>query len=187
MGSILLAAAATAASIGLGLAEPIVDIYVNSYDRDGRFDVACRTPAPVARPRSERFEPCEGDGCCAACSGRDARDRRRSYAGNQRSCYCSRRGSAARRLSDRRHFRCRHAGRDPRRYAAGRLTTIVAVEYQCNGIRHEDPRLEPSSALTEELQVPIAVRSGSGPTGSSTRARRYIVSGSATLLRRKRG
>ena len=51
------------------------------------------------------------------------------------------------------------------RHAAGKLVMIGEVEYQYVGIAHDDPRLEPLWALAEELQVPIAVHSGSGPAG----------------------
>ena len=52
-----------------------------------------------------------------------------------------------------------------KRHAAGKLVMIGEVDYQYNGIRHDDPRLEPLWALTEELQIPIAVHSGAGPAG----------------------
>lgn len=42
---------------------------------------------------------------------------------------------------------------------------IGEVEYQYHGIAHDDPRLEPLWSLAEELQVPIAVHSGSEPAG----------------------
>lgn len=50
-------------------------------------------------------------------------------------------------------------------HVAGNLAMIGEVDYQYEGIRHDNPGLEPLWALAEELQIPIAVHSGAGPPG----------------------
>jgi predicted TIM-barrel fold metal-dependent hydrolase len=48
-------------------------------------------------------------------------------------------------------------------HAQGRLTYIGEVEPAYDGIALDDPRLEPLWALADELQVPVAIHTGSGP------------------------
>ena len=166
MAPILFAAAAAAATICSGVAEPIVDIHVHSYDRDGRFDA--RVPNPgTGQPMTVL----------------NGADHARATASALRTAGVVRGivGGATRATDD------RIIALDPARlrggfqiddipdaamlaeirarFAAGKLAMIGEVDYQYNGIRHDDPRLEPLWALAEELQVPIAVHSGSGPAG----------------------
>ena len=158
--------AAAAASLCVGVTEPIVDIHVHSYDNDARFDA--RIPNP-------------GDG--RPMTVFTGADHARATAAALRANGVVRAivGGASRVTDD------RIISLDPARlragfqiddvpdaamlaeirarYAAGKLAMIGEVEYQYRGIRHDDPRLEPLWALAEELQVPIAVHSGSGPAG----------------------
>jgi hypothetical protein len=48
-------------------------------------------------------------------------------------------------------------------HAAGRLTMIGEVGTPYMGIAWDDPRLEPLWALAEELDLPVALHTGSGP------------------------
>lgn len=148
------------------VSEPVIDIHVHSYDRDGRFDA--RVPNP-------------GDGRpMTVFNGADhakATVQALRKAGVVRAIV----GGETRALDD------RMIAQDPERlrggfeindvpdaamlaeirarHAAGRLAMIGEVEYQYVGVRHDDPRLEPLWSLAEELGVPIAVHSGSGPAG----------------------
>lgn len=158
--------AIAASTVCNSVSEPIIDIHVHSYDRDGRFDA--RVPNP-------------GDGRpMTVLNGADhakATVQALRKAGVVRAIV----GGETRALDD------RMIAQDPQRlrggfeindvpdaamlaeirarHAAGRLAMIGEVEYQYVGVRHDDPRLEPLWSLAEELGVPIAVHSGSGPAG----------------------
>ncbi len=162
----LLLAAAAAASICAGVADPIIDIHVHSYDRDARFDA--KLPDP-------------GDGRPMMVFDGAAHAKATALALREAGVVRAIVGGASRATDD------RIIALDPARlrggfqiddvpdaamlaeirarYAAGKLAMIGEVEYQYSGIRHDDPRLEPLWALAEELQIPIAVHSGSGPAG----------------------
>lgn len=158
--------AIAASTVCNSVSEPIIDIHVHSYDRDGRFDA--RVPNP-------------GDGRpMTVLNGADhakATVQALRKAGVVRAIV----GGETRALDD------RMIAQDPQRlrggfeindvpdaamlaeirarHAAGRLAMIGEVEYQYVGVRHDDPRLESLWSLAEELGVPIAVHSGSGPAG----------------------
>jgi predicted TIM-barrel fold metal-dependent hydrolase len=53
-----------------------------------------------------------------------------------------------------------------REHAAGRLQVIGEVGAQYEGIRPNDPRMEPLYSLAEELDVPIALHMHPGPPGA---------------------
>ena len=165
MGALLLSLAA-AASVCTGIAEPIVDVHLHSYEHDARF--AARVPNP---------------GTGAAMTVKDGPDQARATVTALRAAGVVRGivGGESRATDD------RMIALDPARlrggfeiddvptpallaeirarHAAGKLAMIGEVDYQYEGIRHDDPRLEPLWALAEELQVPIAVHSGAGPAG----------------------
>lgn len=149
-----------------GVRDPVIDVHVHSYDRDGRFDA--RVPNPGNGRPMTVFNGADHARATAAAL---------RQAGVVRAIV----GGEARPLDD------RMIALDPERlrggfeindvpdtamlaeirarHTAGRLAMIGEVEYQYEGVRHDDPRLEPLWALAEELDVPIAVHSGAGPEG----------------------
>lgn len=52
-----------------------------------------------------------------------------------------------------------------RLHAQGRLTMIGEIMAQYEGVRPDDPRMEPLWALAEELDVPVAIHMGPGEPG----------------------
>jgi uncharacterized protein len=162
----LVLGAAAVPAVCAGVREPIVDVHVHTYERDARFDA--RTPNP-------------GDGgAMTAFTGADharATAEALRRAGVVRAVVGGRTRATDERL----------VALDPERlrfgfkvdalptpadlaairslHAAGKLAMIGEVDYQYEGIRHDDPGLEPLWALAEELGVPIAVHSGAGPAG----------------------
>jgi predicted TIM-barrel fold metal-dependent hydrolase len=167
MGAFLLAMAASAAvSVCSGVAEPIVDIHLHSYEHDPRF--AMRVPNPGSggpmlvengsQQASATVAALQAAGVVRGVVGGENRvtddrmialDPDRLRGGFEIDTI-----PTPEMLVE---IRARHA--------AGKLTLIGEVEYQYEGVRHDDPRLEPLWALAEELQVPIAVHSGAGPAG----------------------
>lgn len=169
MGMIGLALVAGAA-ICTGVGDPVIDIHLHSYDRDPRF--AARLPNPgtgapmtvtdgreqasatVAALRAAGIVRGIVGGNSSATDDRMiALDPQRLRAG-----YTIDEIPTAAQLAD---IRARHA--------AGKLAMIGEVAYQYEGVRHDDPGLEPLWALAEELDVPIAVHSGAGPPGIVTK------------------
>ena len=166
MGPIILMLAAGAAPICTGVQEPIVDVHLHSYEHDPRFKARVPNPGTgkpmiVANGKeqaSATVAALRAAGIVRGIVGGENRttddrmialDPDRLRAGFE----IDRIPSAA----DLAEIRARHA--------AGKLAMIGEVDYQYNGIRHDDPRLEPLWALAEDLQVPIAVHSGAGPAG----------------------
>ena len=81
----------------------------------------------------------------------------------------------------------RHVGvrtiEDLRRlHAQGRLTVIGEIMAQYEGVRPDDPRLEPLWALAEELDVPVAIHMGSGEPGGPYSGGGYRVALGDPLL-----
>lgn len=158
--------ALAASSLCTSVAEPVIDIHVHSYDRDGRFDA--RVPNPGTGAPMTAFNGADHAKATVATLRK---------AGVVRAIV----GGQSRATDD------RMISQDPdrllggfeiddvpdaamlaeirARHASGKLAMIGEVEYQYVGVRHDDPRLEPLWALAEELDVPIAVHSGSGPAG----------------------
>ncbi|MBO9581651.1 MAG: amidohydrolase family protein [Sphingobium sp.] len=161
----LLAAAAAAASC-TGVSEPVIDVHLHSYEHDGRFEARVPNPGD-GRPMSALDGRAQASGTVAAL--RSAGVVRGIVGGEHRASDDRmialdpdrlRGGFAIDNVptpAELAEMRSRHA--------AGKLAMIGEVAYQYNGIRHDDPRLEPLWALAEELQVPIAVHSGAGPSG----------------------
>lgn len=54
-----------------------------------------------------------------------------------------------------------------RLHAAGRLTALMELTFQYNGIGPTDPRIGPYWALAEELDVPVGIHMGPGPPGTA--------------------
>lgn len=150
-----------------GLREPIIDIHIHSYDDDdGRFKVRAPVPltgAPMtvtngadhARATATKLKRL-GVVRAIVSGGSRALDDRMIALDPARILP----GFEVYRVptpEDLAEIRARHA--------AGKLAMIGEVQYQYNGIGHGDPGLEPLWALAEELDVPIAVHSGSGPPG----------------------
>lgn len=162
----LLIGAAAVTPFCAGVPEPIIDIHIHSYERDARFDA--RVPNP-------------GDG--APMTAFNGADHARATAEALRRAGVVR-AIVGGRTTD---SDARLVALDPQRlrfgfkisglplpadlemiqslHAAGKLSMIGEVDYQYEGIRHDDPGLEPLWALAEKLQVPIAVHSGAGPAG----------------------
>lgn len=166
MGFAVLALAVAASSVCSGVAEPVIDIHVHSYDRDGRFDARVPNPGD-ARPMTV-FNGADHARATAAAL-RQAGVVRGIVGGATRTtddrivAYDPARLRAGFQIDDIPDAATLAEIRG--RHAAGKLAMIGEVEYQYAGIRHDDPRLEPLWALAEELDVPIAVHSGSGPAG----------------------
>lgn len=51
------------------------------------------------------------------------------------------------------------------RHAAGRLKVLSELSFQYQGIRPDDPRMEPYWSLAEELDIPVGIHMGPGPPG----------------------
>ncbi|MGR4866624.1 amidohydrolase family protein [Caulobacter sp. LARHSG274] len=167
MGAFLLAMAASAAvSTCSGVAEPIIDVHLHSYEHDRRFTLQIPNPgsggpmivengsqhasATVAALRAAGVVRGVVGGHSRATDDRMiALDPDRLRGGFEIDAVPTPEMLAEIRA----------------RRAAGKLTMIGEVEYQYEGVRHDDPRLEPLWTLAEELQVPIAVHSGAGPAG----------------------
>jgi len=162
----MLALVASLATTCAGVREPIIDIHLHSYEKDPRFQARIPNPgtggpmivsngqeqasATVAALRSAGIVRGIVGGQTTATDDRMiALDPDRLRGGYEIDAIPS--------PADLADIRARHA--------AGKLAMIGEVEYQYEGIRHDDPRLEPLWALAEELQVPIAVHSGAGPAG----------------------
>ncbi|WP_165424250.1 amidohydrolase family protein [Pseudoxanthomonas winnipegensis] len=163
---LLLALALSSAPTCVAGVEPVIDIHIHSYERDGRFEA--RVPNPGDGQPMRVFNGADHARVTAAAL---------REAGVVRAIV----GGATTATDD------RIIALDPTRlrggfeiddipdaamldqirarHAAGKLAMIGEVEYQYNGIAHDDPRLEPLWALAEELDVPIAVHSGAGPAG----------------------
>lgn len=174
MWTAIMGAALAATSVCTGVEEPIIDIHIHSYDRDGRFDA--RIPNP-------------GDGRPMAVFTGEEHAKRTATALKEAGVVRAIVSGDTRALDD------RLIGHDPARlrggfqiddvpdaamlaeikarHAAGKLAMIGEVEYQYQGVRHDDPRLEPLWALAEELDVPIAVHSGAGPAGIVYRSKPF--------------
>ena len=170
--TLLAVAAATAAAAAnpppcRGVAEPIVDIHIHSYDdNDGRFKG--RVPVP---------------GTGAPMTVTSGADHARATVAELKRLGVVR----AIVSGDSRELDDRMIALDPARilpgfevyrvptpadlveirarHAAGKLAMIGEVLYQYRGIAHTDPGLEPLWALAEELDIPIAVHSSAGPPG----------------------
>ena len=70
-----------------------------------------------------------------------------------------------------------------RRHAEGRIAMIGEVSSQYEGVRPDDPRMEPLWALAEELDIPVGLHMGPAQRGiSNGRAPSYRVSDSNPLL-----
>lgn len=167
MAGVLLAMAAGAVmSVCSGVAEPVIDIHLHSYEHDPRFAMQVPNPgtgAPMfvangSQQASATVEALRAASVVRAIVGGENRatddrmialDPDRLRGGFEIDDIPSPEILA--------EIRARHAD--------GKLTMIGEVEYQYEGIEHDDPRLEPLWALAEELQVPIAVHSGAGPAG----------------------
>ncbi|WP_158266210.1 amidohydrolase family protein [Allosphingosinicella deserti] len=52
-----------------------------------------------------------------------------------------------------------------KRHAAGRLKVLSELSFQYQGIRPDDPRIEPYWSLAEELDIPVGIHMGPGPPG----------------------
>ena len=162
----LVSAALAGSSICAGVREPVIDIHIHSYRRDGRFDAHMPNP---------------GNGRPMTVFNGDEHARRTAVVLREAGVVRAIVSGETRSLDDRliAHDPTRLLGGfeiddvpDPAmlaeiraRHAAGKLAMIGEVDYQYHGIRHDDPRLEPLWTLAEELGVPIAVHSGAGPAG----------------------
>lgn len=158
--------AATAPNVCAGVREPIIDMHVHSYERDARFDA--RVPNPGDGGPMTAFNGADHARATAAALRR---------AGVVRAIVGGRSHDTDARLvaldPDRLRFGFKVSqlptpddlAQIKALHATGRLAMIGEVDYQYEGIRHDDPGLEPLWALAEELQVPIAVHSGAGPAG----------------------
>lgn len=162
----LTALIAVAASVCAGVAHPVVDIHIHTYEHDSRFEFKVPNPGTGAAMQVTNGK----DHAAATAAALKADGVVRAIVGGEDS-----------------HTDDRLIALDPdrlrggyqiddiptpaqlaeisSRHAAGRLVMIGEVEYQYHGIAHDDPRLEPLWSLAEELQVPIAVHSGAGPAG----------------------
>ena len=70
-----------------------------------------------------------------------------------------------------------------RKHAEGRIAMIGEVSSQYEGVRPDDPRMEPLWALAEELDIPVGLHIGPAQRGiSNGRAPSYRVSDSNPLL-----
>ena len=162
----LLIGAAAVPSICARVREPIIDVHVHTYERDGRFDA--RVPNPGDGAPMTVFNGADHARATAEALRR---------AGVVRAIVGGRTQAADARLVALDPERLRFGFKvsalpTPADLAAirslreaGKLGMIGEVDYQYEGIRHDDPGLEPLWALAEELQVPIAVHSGAGPAG----------------------
>lgn len=166
VGLFVVSLALAASVVCTGVADPVIDIHIHSYDHDGRFDARVPNPGD-GRPMSVSNGADHARATAVAL--RDAGVVRAIVAGEKRAlddriiAFDPERLRGGFEINDvpdaamLAEIRARHA--------AGKLAMIGEVEYQYVGVRHDDPRLEPLWALAEELEVPIAVHSGSGPTG----------------------
>lgn len=165
MGPLILALAA-ASTVCSGVREPVIDVHLHSYERDARF--ALKVPNPgTGQPMTVTDGVTHAAATAAAL--RAAGVVRGIIGGNSRATDDRLIALDPARLragftidaiptaAELAEIRARHA--------AGKLTMIGEVTYQYEGIRHDDPRLEPLWALAEELQVPIGVHSAAGPPG----------------------
>lgn len=157
---------AASAAVCAGVAEPVVDMHLHSYERDPRF--ALRLPNPgTGAPMTVKDGREQASATVAALrtagvvrgivGGQSSATDDRMIAldpDRLRAGYTIDAVPTAAQLQD---IRARHA--------AGKLVMIGEVAYQYAGIRHDDPGLEPLWALAEELDVPIAVHAGAGPPG----------------------
>ena len=166
MGPLILMMAAASTPICANTGEPIVDIHLHSYEHDPRFGARVPNPgsggpmivANGAEQATATVAALRAAGIVRGIVGGESRatDDRMIALDPDRL----RAGFEIDRIptpADLAEIRARHA--------AGKLAMIGEVDYQYNGIRHDDPRLEPLWALAEELQIPIAVHSGAGPAG----------------------
>jgi predicted TIM-barrel fold metal-dependent hydrolase len=54
-----------------------------------------------------------------------------------------------------------------RLHAEGKVTALMELTFQYQGIAPTDPRMEPYWALAEELDIPVGIHMGPGPPGTS--------------------
>lgn len=166
MGIAAIFLAASAPVVCAGLREPIIDMHVHTYERDARFEA--RVPNPGDGRPMTVFDGAHHARATAAAL---------RSAGVVRAIVAGRTHDTDARLVALDPERLRYGfkvSQLPSRddlaqiralHAAGKLAMIGEVDYQYEGIRHDDPGLEPLWSLAEELQVPIAVHSGAGPAG----------------------
>lgn len=170
MGALAIMLAAGAVTLCNGVREPVIDVHLHSYERDGRF--AARVPNPgTGQPMTVTNGADHAAATVAAL--RAAGVVRGIVGGNSRATDDRMIALDPKRLrggftideiptpAELAEIRARHA--------AGKLAMIGEVAYQYQGIRHDDPRLEPLWALAEELDVPIGVHASSGPPGIVTK------------------
>lgn len=158
--------------------QSVIDVHLHAYDKDGRFDNAVPNPetgAPMAV--------------------RTGVEHRRLLLRSLRSSQVVRGIVSNRPLSAQEEAVADSAGvlrlgysleelpsaedlaRIRQLHKEGRLTSIGEVETPYQGIRYDDPLMEPLWDLAEELDLPVLLHTGSGPTdGYRSNPRKRLAS-----------
>ena len=171
--------AQTSAQLGnAGSCQSIIDVHLHAYDKDGRFDDAVPNPetgAPMAV--------------------RSGSEHRRLMLDTMRASHVVRGIVSNRPLSAQEAAVAASAGvlrlgysledlpteedlaRIRQLHREGRLTSIGEVETPYEGIRYDDPLMEPLWDLAEELDLPVLLHTGAGPTdGYRSNPRKRLAS-----------
>lgn len=166
MGIMFIALAASTANVCPAVRDPIIDVHLHSYENDQRFQARVPNPGTggpmiVTNGREQAavtVTALRAAGVVRGIVGGQTRDTDdRMIALDPTLLRGGFEIDGIPTAADLAEIRSR--------FAAGKLAMIGEVEYQYNGIKHDDPRLEPLWSLAEELQVPISVHSGAGPAG----------------------
>jgi predicted metal-dependent TIM-barrel fold hydrolase len=158
-------APATAQSGGAKSCRAVIDVHLHAYDRDGRFDDAVPNPETGAPMRV-----------------RSGLEHRHLLLRTMRDTHVVRGIVSNRPLSAQEAAVADSAGalrlgysleelpteedlgRIRQLHREGRLTSIGEVETPYQGIRYDDPLMEPLWDLAEELDLPVLLHTGAGPT-----------------------
>jgi uncharacterized protein len=158
--------------------QSVIDVHLHAYDKDGRFDDASPNPetgAPIAV--------------------RTGAEHRRLLISTMRNSHVVRGIVSNRPLAAQESAVVESAGllrlgysleelptaedlgRIRQLHQQQRLTSIGEVETSYQGIRYDDPLMEPLWDLAEELDLPVLIHTGAGPTdGYKSNPRKRLAS-----------